>query len=292
MRTMHPRHLVTLCATASLLACACTKTAPPGAEAEAEAAAADKTNTCDEALRAEVMAALDSYCAYEPSLEKEGIAPTPDPGAGFEWDRPYIVLMPGGIEMFEASPKPPAEYVETWVERDMPFGVAIVADTPAKEVAAMLEALRAKGIREGKLQFSKPRTVARPEPPNPAEAARIQASKRPEEAFGPLIGCLDWVSFYSAGVAVMPDQRCTLVREHGVDTWFGCGCPGEVSVFKQHLYRFALHANRTELTPATIDFVLDESAALEVAPSTTWAELVGRLPEARPVPLWVKLAGE
>jgi hypothetical protein len=285
---MRSRLLVTLCATASILACACTKTAPPGAESDA--AVADKTNTCDGALRAEVTAALDSYCAYEPSLEKEGLVPTPDPGASFDWDRRYYVLLPGGVEMPEAPPKPPAEYVETWVERENPFGVAIVADTPAKDVAALLEALRAKGIREGKLQFSRPRTVAKPEPPNPAEVARVKASKSREEAFGPLLGCLDWVDFSSAAAMVAPDQLCTLVREHGVDTWFGCSCPGEVSVFKQHLYDLVMGWQSTELTPAAIDFILDESAALEVTPTTTWAELVGRLPETRPVPLWITLA--
>lgn len=289
---MKHRHLVTLGVVASVLTGACTKTAPPGAEADAEVAAADEANACDDALRAEVMAALDSYCAYEPSLEKEGLVPTPDPAATFDWDRRYYVLVPGGMEMPEAPPKPPAEYVETWVEREEPFGVAIVADTPAKDVAALLEALRAKGIREGKLQFSRPRTVARPEPPNPAEFARVKASKSREEAFGPLIGCLDWVSFSSAAATVAPDQRCTLVREHGVDTWFGCGCPGEVSVFKQHLHDFALGRASTELTPAAIDFVVDADAAIEVTPTTTWAELVARLPAARPVPLWITLAGE
>ncbi|MEZ4381962.1 MAG: hypothetical protein R3A79_11495 [Nannocystaceae bacterium] len=287
---MKPRHLVTLGVVASTLAGACTKTAPPGAEADAAVAAADEANTCDAALRAEVMAALDGYCAYEPSLEKQGLVPTPDDAATFAWDRRYYVLVPGGMEMPEAPPKPPAEYVEIWVEREEPFGVAIVADTPAKDVAALLEALEAKGIREGKLQFSRPRTVARPQPPNPAELARVRASKSREEAYGPLLGCLDWVAFSSAGVTVAPDQRCRLVREHGVDTWFGCGCPGEVSVFKQHLLDFAVGWAPTELTPAAIDFVLDESAAIEVAPTTTWAELVERLPAARPIPLWIKLA--
>lgn len=288
---MLPRLLMILGTAASILAGGCTKTAPPGAEAEAEVA--EVANTCDSALRAELMAALDSYCAYEPSLAKEGLAASPDPAAPYTIDRPYLVLMPEGVEGGSLSPFiPPTEYVETWVEPRQLFGAAIVADTPAKEVASLLQALRDKGITTGALQLAKPRTVPRPAPPDPAEAARIQGSKSGVEAYGALVGCIDWVGFHSAGSTLVADQRCTFAREVGADTWMGCGCPGSVSAFKQHLYEFVISRRSTEATPAAIDFVIDESAALVAAPTTTWGELVQRLPEARPIPLWITIEGE